>query len=61
MLEQEALDVVSVATYAPSHAEITVGCAARGVRAIYCEKPMATTLRDADRMLRPATPPGPCW
>jgi predicted dehydrogenase len=51
MLEQEALDVVSVATYAPSHAEIAVGCAARGVRAIYCEKPMATTLRDADRML----------
>ena len=51
MLEKEALDVVSVATYAPSHAEITLGCAARGVRAIYCEKPMATTLRDADRML----------
>jgi predicted dehydrogenase len=50
MIEKEALDVVSVATYAPSHAEITIGCASRGVRAIYCEKPMATTLRDADRM-----------
>ena len=34
MLEQEALDAVSVAKYAPAHAEITVGCAARGVRAI---------------------------
>jgi predicted dehydrogenase len=51
MIDKESLDVVSVATYAPSHAEITVECAGRGVRAIYCEKPIATTLRDADRML----------
>ena len=51
MVEKEALDLVSVATYAPAHAEITVGCAERGVRAIYCEKPIATTLRDADRMV----------
>jgi predicted dehydrogenase len=51
MVEKEALDIVSVATYAPSHAAITVECAARGVRAIYGEKPIATTLRDADRMI----------
>ena len=38
MLDQESLDIVSVATYAPVHAEITVACAKQGIRAIYCEK-----------------------
>ena len=51
MLAREALDIVSVATYAPVHADPTVGCAKRGVRAIYCEKPIATRLSDADRMI----------
>jgi predicted dehydrogenase len=51
MLEREKLDIVSVATYAPQHADITVACAQRGVRVIYCEKPMATKLADAERML----------
>ncbi len=51
MLAQEALDIVSVATYAPVHAEITVACAKQGIRAIYCEKPIATRLPDAEQML----------
>lgn len=51
MLNGEQLDIVSIATYAPQHAEIAVACAERGVRAIYCEKPMATKLVDAERML----------
>ena len=51
LLDREELDIVSVATYAPEHAEITVACAERGVRAIYCEKPIATKLADAERML----------
>ena len=51
MLAQEALDIVSVATYAPVHAEPTVACAKQGVRAIYCEKPIATRLSDAERMI----------
>jgi predicted dehydrogenase len=51
MLDHEELDIVSVATYAPEHAEMTVECARHGVRAIYCEKPMATNLADAERML----------
>ena len=55
MLEHEQLDIVSVATYAPQHAEITVACAQRGVRVIYCEKPMATKLADAERMLAAAS------
>ena len=51
MVERENLDIVSVATYAPSHAEISVACAEGGVRAIYCEKPIATRLVDAERMI----------
>src|SRR5262249_33920167 len=39
------------ATYAPTHAEITIACAERGIRAIYCEKPIATRLADAERMV----------
>jgi predicted dehydrogenase len=51
MLEKEALDIVSVATYSPVHAEMTVACAERGIRAIYCENPICTRLPDAERML----------
>ena len=51
MIVQESLDIVSVATYAPVHAEITVACAEAGIRAIYCEKPIATRLPDAERMV----------
>jgi len=51
MLDRESPDIVSIATYAPQHAEMTVACAQRGVRAIYCEKPIATKLPDAERML----------
>ena len=51
LLEEEQLDIVSVATYAPQHAEITVACAEKGVRAIYCEKPIATLMADAEQMV----------
>jgi predicted dehydrogenase len=51
MIERERLDLVSVATYAPQHAEMTVACARRRIPVIYCEKPMATRLADAEAML----------
>lgn len=51
MLEKEQLDIVSVATYTPVHAEIAIACAERGVRAIWCEKPVSNFLPDAERML----------
>ncbi|MSS71854.1 MAG: Gfo/Idh/MocA family oxidoreductase [Candidatus Latescibacteria bacterium] len=51
MLERERLDIVSVATFAGAHADLVAACAEQGVRVIYCEKPMATRLTDADRML----------
>ncbi len=51
MLAGEKLDIVSVASFAPSHAELVVACAEQGVRAIFCEKPIATRLADAERMI----------
>lgn len=51
LLEKEDFDLISVATYAPQHAEIVKACATAGIRAIYCEKPIATRLEDADRMV----------
>lgn len=58
MLSVVRPEIVSVATYAPQHAEIVVACAEQGVRAIYCEKPLATTLSDADRMLQACSEAG---
>lgn len=51
MLDKERLDIVSVATYASAHADHAVACTEAGVRAIYCEKPIATTLADAERIV----------
>ena len=51
MIANETLDIVSIATYTPTHAEIAIACAERGIPVIYCEKPAATTVIDAQHML----------
>ncbi len=51
LLEREELDIVSVATYANVHADPTVACAEAGVRAVLCEKPIAQSVPDAERMV----------
>lgn len=51
MLRVEHPDVVSVAANTPAHADLTVACAEAGVRCVFCEKPLATSLTEADRML----------
>ncbi|MBX3054387.1 MAG: Gfo/Idh/MocA family oxidoreductase [Caldilineaceae bacterium] len=51
MLAQEQPDIVSVATPDHLHADFTVAAAESGAKAILCEKPIATTLADADRMI----------
>jgi predicted dehydrogenase len=51
MLRCEDIDVVSIATYTPWHAEIAIACAEAGVRAVICEKPITTRVRDADRVI----------
>ena len=51
MLHKEALDILSVCTWPPLHSEMTVAAAEAGVKGVLCEKPMATCLAEADRMI----------
>lgn len=51
MLDEAKLDIVSVATSSPGHAEIVLGCVERGVKVVWCEKPLATSPAEGDRML----------
>jgi predicted dehydrogenase len=52
MLTEVDIDIVSVCTPPSTHADIVVGCAESGaVDAIHCEKPMATTWGDCNRMV----------
>ena len=45
------LDILTVGVSDHRHAEIVIDAANAGVRAIFCEKPLATTVEDTDRML----------
>ncbi len=51
MLDRVRPQCVVVATTAPSHAELTCMAAHAGASHVLCEKPMATSLADCDRML----------
>lgn len=51
LIANESLDVLAVCTPDDRHAELVIAAAGRGIPAIMCEKPLATTLADADRML----------
>ena len=51
MLREERLDLVSICLWHPLHAEFTELAARYRPRAIVCEKPMATCLAEADRMI----------
>jgi predicted dehydrogenase len=53
MLAQEHLDVVSITTaWGHDHAAIAPIVAASGARAIFCEKPIATSMAEADGIAR---------
>lgn len=52
MLVKESLDLVAVVTPDDQHVEVTVDAAEAGVKGIFCEKPLATSLEEADRMIR---------
>lgn len=51
LLAKESLDIVSICTPTRSHAEVLLAVAERGVKGIYLEKPIAQSLREADRMI----------
>src|SRR5687768_14545706 len=48
MLAEEQIDILSICTSDHQHADLVEQACAAGVRAIFCEKPIATTLEDAD-------------
>src|SRR5436190_3525936 len=52
MLERERPDIVAIVTaYGSTHAALAAGVAETGlVRGIYCEKPIATSMAEADRI-----------
>ena len=51
LLSSERLDVISVVTNGPTHAPITIAAAETGVGHVLCEKPFATSVADALRMI----------
>ncbi len=51
MLATEEIDILGICTPDDRHAEVLIEAANRGIPAILCEKPLATTLADADRMI----------
>ena len=52
MLNKESLDIVCIATWTPLHAKMTLKAAEAGVKGIFCEKPIATNLKQARDMVR---------
>lgn len=52
MLADEQLDIVSICTWPHLHAPMTIAAAQAGVKAIHCEKPMATSWGEAKEMSR---------
>ncbi len=51
MLAHERLDILAVATSDHLHADIAVDGADAGIRGVFVEKPLATSLEDADRII----------
>ena len=51
MLDKERPDIISICSWDPMHAEMTIAAAARRPKAILCEKPMAISLGEADAMM----------
>jgi len=52
MLAREALDILSICTWNSTHLEVVNEAVNQGVRAIFCEKPIADCLRNADEMVK---------
>jgi predicted dehydrogenase len=45
------LDLVSIVSNGPTHAEVAIAAMERGIKCVLCEKPIATSLADADRVI----------
>ena len=52
MLKREQLDIISVCTWNNTHLDIVRAAVEHGVKAVFCEKPIADSLSAADEMIR---------
>ncbi|MBC7261902.1 MAG: Gfo/Idh/MocA family oxidoreductase, partial [Chloroflexi bacterium] len=50
MISEIKPDIISITTQATTHAEIAIYSAEHGVKGIYCEKPMACSLVEAEQI-----------
>ncbi|MCA1561326.1 MAG: Gfo/Idh/MocA family oxidoreductase [Acidobacteria bacterium] len=51
MIAREALDGIAIATHAQHRHELIAGAVLAGVRGLYCEKPLCTSLEQADAIV----------
>ena len=51
VIEDERFDIISVVSNGPTHTEIVIRAAEAGIKNIFCEKPIATNLRDAQKVI----------
>ena len=51
MLREETLDIMSICTWNSTHLEIVREALKSGVKAVFCEKPIADSLSNADKMI----------
>lgn len=58
MFEKENLDMVLISVWPKLHAEVAVAAAGAGIRAILCEKPIASSLGEAKAMIEAAEEAG---
>ncbi|HMA05263.1 MAG TPA: Gfo/Idh/MocA family oxidoreductase [Methanomicrobiales archaeon] len=54
LLDGEEVDILSVVTNGPTHAGIAIRAAEHGIPMVLCEKPVATSLADARRVIEAA-------
>ena len=51
LLKNERIDILSICTWNSTHLEIFEEVAKYGVRAVFCEKPISDSLKNADKIL----------
>ncbi|MBS3150016.1 Gfo/Idh/MocA family oxidoreductase [Candidatus Woesearchaeota archaeon] len=51
MFDKEDIDILSICTHNDSHRDICLYACEKGVKAIFCEKPMAMSLKECDEMI----------
>jgi predicted dehydrogenase len=58
LLEEQAIDLLTIATPDHLHARIALDAIAKGVRGIFCEKPFTTDVAEADAIIAAASSRG---